>query len=233
MFGNWKICLNDVTALAHLTQHTYDFTKPPEVTRGLRAILGEGVLTAEGARHRAQRRVMNSAFGPTAIKTMVDVFLDKAEQLTTKLEEIVEGINDEVSSPTPAKPIDQVPGTKKVDVFRYLGQMTLDVIGISGFFYDFQGEHGSFTMVNTPAVSDKGSDLSTAMIRMLNATQSLKGIAALAPFLPILTIFVSVASKNHTNGLALESKANRNRKPSRRSGHLRQDCRGQETRPRS
>lgn len=181
VFGQWRICLNDPTAIAYLTQHTYDFTKTPETTRGLHAILGQGVLTAEGARHRAQRRVMNAAFGPTAIKTMVDVFLDKAEELAAKLENIVEGISDEPASPTPAKSEDIVEGTKKVDVFKYLGQMTLDVIGLSGFEYNFD------------ALADKENVLSTAMQRMLNSAQGVKGIMALAPFIPLLWLIVSIA----------------------------------------
>lgn len=137
MFGRPRLCIADTTAIAYCMQHTYDIVKLKENARSFNMLLGQGVLSAEGATHRRQRRILNPAFGPPAVKAMQDIFLDMAYELERKMEALLDG--DEQTSPTPPRPEDIVPGTRKVDVLKYLGQMTLDVIGMAGFDYDFHG----------------------------------------------------------------------------------------------
>jgi cytochrome P450 len=46
-------------------------------------MMGEGVLIAEGDKHRAQRRLMNPAFGPGQVRELTGIFLDKANEVRT------------------------------------------------------------------------------------------------------------------------------------------------------
>jgi cytochrome P450 len=51
------------------------------VRRFLGRALGWGVLVAEGAPHRAQRRVLNPAFGPAQVRELSGIFLDKSNEV--------------------------------------------------------------------------------------------------------------------------------------------------------
>jgi hypothetical protein len=51
------------------------------VRRFLGRALGWGVLAAEGAPHRAQRRVLNPAFGPAQVRELSGIFLDRSNEV--------------------------------------------------------------------------------------------------------------------------------------------------------
>jgi cytochrome P450 len=64
-----------------LLTRTDVFQKPVQTQRELARILGAGVLVAEGAQHRMQRRVLNPAFGPGQVRDLSGVFLDKSNEV--------------------------------------------------------------------------------------------------------------------------------------------------------
>ncbi len=138
MFGKPRICLADPVAIAHIATHTYDYLKAGPTVYALELILGRGLLTVEGDDHRRQRKIMGPAFGLPAIKSMHPIFMEKSWELQRKLSDLLD-TTEESYSPTPPKPEDRIPGTKKVDMIPYWGQMTLDIIGLAGFDYDFGG----------------------------------------------------------------------------------------------
>jgi len=140
LLGDQRICSVDPGFLQYILQHSDDFIKPEHANRALQNLLGDGLLTAEGGVHRRQRRVINPAFGPAAIRGMESIFWDKTYELQQKLLGFYDEDNREETSPTPPKPQDQVKGAIKIDVQKYLAQGTLDVIGVAGFNYDFGGE---------------------------------------------------------------------------------------------
>jgi cytochrome P450 len=51
----------------------------------IRRAVGDGVLVVQGAQHRAQRRVMNPAFGPAQVRELSGIFLDKANEVRVTL----------------------------------------------------------------------------------------------------------------------------------------------------
>jgi cytochrome P450 len=61
--------------------HSDTFTKSRFARRLLHRVLGGGLLVAEGAPHRAQRRVLNPAFGPVQVRELSGIFLDKANEV--------------------------------------------------------------------------------------------------------------------------------------------------------
>ncbi|TYJ59119.1 hypothetical protein B9479_000108 [Cryptococcus floricola] len=137
--GAQRFMTLDATGLNYILSHPDVFPKPDVTRRALADMLGNGLLTSEGEDHKRQRRALNPSFSVGAIKDMVPTFYDKAYELQAKLLALVQ--NDDPSeraSPTPAKEEDFVPGGKKIDVMRYLGKTTLDVIGVTGFGYDFK-----------------------------------------------------------------------------------------------
>ncbi|WVQ77158.1 hypothetical protein IAR50_006841 [Cryptococcus sp. DSM 104548] len=128
---------SDPTALNYILTHPDLFPKPEYIRTEIASVGGVGLVVAEGEQHRKQRKVLNGCFTPAAIRGMVPTFYDKAYELRDKLLELVEGISDEASSLTPPQAMDQVPGGRKIDMMRYLTQTTFDIIGLTGFAYQF------------------------------------------------------------------------------------------------
>lgn len=81
LFGEARLFSADPAFLSFVLQHSDDFIKPERTNRVLNRLLGEGVLTAEGAVHRRQRKVLNPAFSPAAVRDMADIMFDKAFEL--------------------------------------------------------------------------------------------------------------------------------------------------------
>jgi cytochrome P450 len=76
-----RLLTSDLSALNAILSRTDTFQKPPQAQRFLGAILGPGVLVAEGSAHRAQRRILNPAFGPAQLRALTGIFLDKANEV--------------------------------------------------------------------------------------------------------------------------------------------------------
>ncbi|KAH9917917.1 cytochrome P450 [Epithele typhae] len=121
MFGQQAIFSIDPKLLGHALNHSMSYYKPPESRRNLARLLGQGVLVAEGEKHRQQRRVMNPAFGPAQIRELTQIFVEKSMNLVEYWGSMVESAS----------------GVGRVNAVEGLGRMTLDVIGIAGFDYNF------------------------------------------------------------------------------------------------
>jgi len=168
----------DRTALNFMLTHNEIFQKPAQTRQFLVNMLGNGVLTAEGHDHKRQRKVLNSSFSPAAVREMVPIFLDKAGELRDKLMLLIDDESIE-ASPTPAKEEDKVVGGRKVDIMKFLGQATLDVIGVAGFNYDFK------------ALSEPKNELAEAYREMLTAGQGITAIGIFQALVPGAGLIVS------------------------------------------
>ena len=73
MLNRPAVAVTDVKLLHEITLHnTYDYNKPP--MSGLRPLIGDGIITAEGEKHKRQRKMMNPAFAHNNIK-VITVYL--------------------------------------------------------------------------------------------------------------------------------------------------------------
>lgn len=180
IFGTMRFFTADPTALSYILNNPELFPKPEQMRRNMGEMLGEGVLVAEGADHRRQRKVLNPSFSAAAVKEMVPIFYDKAYDLKDKLLNMIEDESIE-TSPTPPKPEDKVVGGRKIDVSRYLAQCTLDIIGAAGFDYDFA------------ALRDPKNELAEAYRQMFQAGQNFTIMAVIQNFVPLLNKIVSFA----------------------------------------
>ncbi|KAF0509104.1 cytochrome P450 [Gigaspora margarita] len=103
-----------------LVNNTYDFPKPSYMISDLKAILGDGILMAEGDAHKRQRKMMNPAFTFTNIKEMVPTIVRVAHQSKEMWKNQI-GDNEE----------------KRMIISSFLSKVTLDMIGFVGFKYEF------------------------------------------------------------------------------------------------
>ncbi|KAJ9371078.1 hypothetical protein DTO282F9_7579 [Paecilomyces variotii] len=125
--GKTQLLLTKPDSIAEvLTDHPYDFIKPPVVRKFLGLILGEnGPFFAEGERHKFIRKNTRPAFSSRALQDLYPMMWTKAMALTHLL-------RDEVQQQSTAA--DSM-GT--VDICPWATRASLDVIGIAGLGREF------------------------------------------------------------------------------------------------
>ncbi|KZO98272.1 cytochrome P450 [Calocera viscosa TUFC12733] len=123
LLGNYRLSTIDPRAMSHILSHTEIYPKPEHLRHVLGAIVGQGVLVAEGDDHKRQRRIMNPSFSPGQIREVTPVFFDTASQLRDVLNSIL--------SKSP-----EAEGAE-INMYGWFGRGTLDVIGQAGFGYRF------------------------------------------------------------------------------------------------
>ncbi|VDC03589.1 unnamed protein product [Peniophora sp. CBMAI 1063] len=133
-----RLVLADPKALQYVLQTSgYRFPKNAAAQGELHMVFGDGILWVQGNQHQRHRKIMNPAFSVPQLKSFLPVFLRYAEKLVQKWKE------EEVTPGSGAvEPV--------VDVYTWLSRTTLDVIGETGFGFEFG------------ALDRKGSDLSHA-----------------------------------------------------------------------
>jgi len=99
----------------YVTSNPTIYVKPRFVRKAIERVLGKGVLTAEGERHKRQRKLLNPAFSTDYIRKIVPIFSAKATELVTVL------LDDVKSQPA-----------QVIDVLPLLARVTLDIISSSG-----------------------------------------------------------------------------------------------------
>lgn len=126
--GKYQLITTDQRAMTHIMFATHIFQKPESQTRGIKKLLGGGLVYVQGEEHRDQRRIMNPAFGHAQVRELTPLFLDTS----AKLCEIWNNKCIEVG------------GTIQLNALDWLSKATLDAIGKAGFDYDFNAlnEHG-------------------------------------------------------------------------------------------
>ena len=101
--------------IQHITSNPSIYVKPRFVRKAIERVLGKGVLTAEGDRHKRQRKVLNPAFSTSSIRRMVPIFSAKARDLVNILLDDV-----------------KLQSAQGINVFPLLNRVTLDIISSSG-----------------------------------------------------------------------------------------------------
>lgn len=178
--GAYQLVTTDTRALTHILFASNVFQKSEGRRKVLEALLGKGLLFSEGERHRDQRRIMNPAFGHAQVRDMTDVFLATASQLCDLW---ADRCND-------------AGGTARVDIFDWLSKATLDIIGKTGFDYEFN------------ALNDNGTrnELAQAFDFVLRQKLSRWAQASILinEYAPTLAMFLpNPLARNMANGRAL------------------------------
>ncbi|CAK5270435.1 unnamed protein product [Mycena citricolor] len=122
MFGANDLHIKDVKAVAHILGNNLLYPKPFDLMASLSRILGKGILSVEADPHKRQRKILLPAFNIQQIRMMNEVFVEKAVLLRDLL----------------AADVDKAGGTATVDLAEMFRRVTLDIIGATGFGYNFQ-----------------------------------------------------------------------------------------------
>ncbi|KAF8267241.1 cytochrome P450 [Lactarius quietus] len=123
-FGTLRLLAVDPVAATYILQNSEIFQKSDILRFSLGAVTGHGLLFVEGPQHRKQRKVMNPAFGPAQVRRFTSLFLEKSLELR-------EIWADLISKST------RKDGKLGFNAFIWLNKVTLDIIGLAGFDYNF------------------------------------------------------------------------------------------------
>ncbi|WOO86283.1 Cytochrome P450 monooxygenase FUM15 [Vanrija pseudolonga] len=153
-FGTTQAMItSDLTTINYVLKNGYDFVKVPASARVLNNLLGAGLITAEGATHRRQRRVLNPAFGPVQIKNLMPEFWNKAYELDKIWAQLIASGGDPAAAGlapndgptvTPPNDVDKAAqGTDglKFETLRWFNRFALDVLGIAGMNVELGSLH--------------------------------------------------------------------------------------------
>ncbi|BEI82047.1 hypothetical protein CcaverHIS002_0212070 [Cutaneotrichosporon cavernicola] len=135
--GVQRIYTADPVAISHIFQNADQWPKSKSTGIMLRRMLGNGLITAEGTDHRRQRRVLNPAFSPRAVKEMTPIFFDKARSVREKFAQLLEEPTNEARVLVNMDTLETHENGGPIDVGLLMEQATLDTIGAAGFDYDF------------------------------------------------------------------------------------------------
>jgi cytochrome P450 len=107
----------DPLSLAHVLKNPQIYEKPSPSRKIITALIGCGMLAAEGAVHKRQRRVATPAFSVQNLRALVPLVFNKGLELKERWFSLIE------SSGTP---------DVTMDVAHWINRATFDVIGLAG-----------------------------------------------------------------------------------------------------
>ncbi|RPA96817.1 cytochrome P450 [Choiromyces venosus 120613-1] len=152
---------------------SYSFIKPPLLTKDVGNIFGtKGLLFAEGEVHKLQRKLMLPAFSHAHIKGLVPGFWSKGMEMTEKVAEVVRASGD---------------GGEEgvvVEMGKWFSLATLDIIGSSGFGYEFRALESASISGSDTTVENSGSELADAYNTIFNMGSPSRNVAILSMIFP-------------------------------------------------
>ncbi|KAG9003813.1 hypothetical protein FRB93_010829 [Tulasnella sp. JGI-2019a] len=172
----------DPKAIAHIVNHPYDYPKPTQYREFLEQYMGKGVLVAEGADHRRQRKIMNPCFGTAQIRGLMPIFYTKAFELRDIW------LNQ----------MSEHSGETEVDALEGLSRATLDVIGLAGFNYDFNA-----------LVEGETNELANAFHGLVVPTTSFQVLAFLQYKFPLLKLIPTERGRAEKKNLEVMNRVGR------------------------
>ncbi|KAF9052940.1 cytochrome P450 [Panaeolus papilionaceus] len=123
LFGMNQLFTIDHKVVNHILMNPDLYQKPVAARKNMERIMGPGLVVVEGEPHRRQRKVMNPAFAASQVRELTPVFFEKVNQL-----------KDNWTSQLSSSGND----TRPVEALSWLSKVTLNVIGLAGFHYDFE-----------------------------------------------------------------------------------------------
>jgi cytochrome P450 len=125
LFGAPKIFLTSPKSLADVLVHRADdFEKLPGERKILRAVVGDGLVTAEGDVHYQQKRKLLAGFTPPKIRALYPVFWKEATALTQQIRRTLTHDGSGIYTGT-------------TDMVYWAPRVSMDMIGAAGFGQSF------------------------------------------------------------------------------------------------
>jgi cytochrome P450 len=138
-----------------------------------------GVLIAVGTPHRAQRRVLNPAFGPAHVRDLSGIFLDQSNEVRMLFWHVRMWLTSQQLRDLWLSKLDPSTSAARLNAVAGLSAATLDIIGLAGFGYAFNA---------LSCLADNPDELSAAFAEVVRAesafTLALNGSLPGAEYIP-------------------------------------------------
>lgn len=119
------LVLGDQEAISYVLNNSQTYVRAEAQMRVTRLLFGEGLVGVDGVQHRRQRKVVGPAFSSAAVDGMAPIFYLMAKKLTGSWEAKL------------AKD-----GKFETNAYREFEALSIDIIGVAGFKYDFKSLQG-------------------------------------------------------------------------------------------
>ncbi|KAG8858416.1 hypothetical protein FRB96_005301 [Tulasnella sp. 330] len=159
LFGVKDLVTADPKAMSFILSHSSEFTRPQNLSNGIRFFIGNGLLAADGLEHRKQRKVLNPAFSLTAMRDISPILM----QVSQKLGEVWKR---ELSRSNARSAV------QDSDINDWTSKAALDIIGLAGFGYKF----------NT--LEDPSNELALAFSELVNGLTAFSFRDMITNFIP-------------------------------------------------
>jgi cytochrome P450 len=73
----------DARAVSHIMANPYSYEKPWILRQVLKRYMSEGLVVAEGHRHKVQRKIVQRLFSRNTMRQMNEVVVEKANQVSS------------------------------------------------------------------------------------------------------------------------------------------------------
>ena len=124
-----QLLLTNPEAFAEiLVSKSYEFLKPESGRKYLESLIGNGLVVAEGAIHKAQRKHSLPSFGFRQIQNLYPLFWEKATRMTSAIS---------LSAFEPCRTREAHLPIGMIDLEYWAPKATLDIIGMAGIGRDF------------------------------------------------------------------------------------------------
>jgi cytochrome P450 len=183
-----QLLVTDAKALAEiLVTRTYDFPKQKRDTDFLRYLIGDGLVTTEGAHHKQQRKHSMPSFGFRQIKNLYPLFWEKSIKMTQVIDTAVWGsLAVETGSKVDPKEV--------IDIDHWASKATLDIIGVAGLGRDLNTLDNSHDEIAVLYEELTATDFSTLLISSMMLILGRRLAALLYPtaFIRIRNIIIGL-----------------------------------------
>ncbi|KAF9257647.1 cytochrome P450 [Marasmius fiardii PR-910] len=133
-FGESTLIISDPKAIHRILQESLNnYPESPDFRKFVETLFGKSLIWAHGEDHKRHRRVLSSAFSISHVRQLLPLFQNHVNKLSEKWDNILQG------------------NSQTINIFPWLQNITLDIIGESAFNYHFD------------ALNDKPSELSKTL----------------------------------------------------------------------
>ncbi|KAJ0122484.1 hypothetical protein J7T55_002997 [Diaporthe amygdali] len=158
------LVLGDQEAINYVLNNAQTYIRAEAQMRVTRLVFGEGLVGVDGPQHKRQRKVVGPAFSSVAVDGMAPVFFLMAEKLANNWKTRFSGRK-----------------VFETNAYRDFEALSMDIIGLAGFKYDFKSLQGQRSQLEAAFVNVTKSAATGSAYASLRAQFPL--IGALGHFL--------------------------------------------------
>ncbi|KAK0506711.1 cytochrome P450 [Armillaria luteobubalina] len=126
-FGQNILVVCDPKALEHVFHPSHPYPKSKDAVFILGLFTGKGLGIVDSETHHRQRKILNPAFSPTQLRISQVIFQQCSDKLVNSIKESLIHTDD------------------TINIRDWTGKVTLDIIGLASFRYDFGTLEGQKT----------------------------------------------------------------------------------------